>query len=188
MKRIVWRGKVIGGIPVGLLLCGLSVLFSLKIIYPFRYTEIITCWASTYQLDPYLVAAVIRSESRFRTNAVSHAGAIGLMQVTPTTGQWIAEQLNVEGFTEDALFDPDLNVKFGSWYLRHLLDQFNDSLEATLIAYNAGPTNLRRWQSGDGTIFPETVAYTTNVQRAWSHYRTLYEFPVLGDLLRKLPL
>ena len=110
------------------------------------------------------------------------------MQITPPTGQWIAEQLNVTGFTEDALFDPDLNVQFGAWYLYHLLDQFNNDVEAALIAYNAGPSNLRRWQSGDGTIFPETAIYATKVQRAWSHYRTLYELPVLGDLLRKLPL
>jgi soluble lytic murein transglycosylase len=109
------------------------------------------------------------------------------MQITPSTGQWIAEQLNVTEFTEDALFDPELNVQFGTWYLRHLLDQFNDNVEATLIAYNAGPSNLRRWQSGDGVIFPETVAYVAKVQRAWSDYRFLYELPVLRDLLQKFP-
>jgi len=187
MKRGTFRKKAFGWIFLTLLFL-LSVPSSLKIIYPLRHGEVIARWAATYRLDPHLVAAVIRSESRFRTNAISHAGAIGLMQITPPTGQWIAEQLNVTGFTEDTLFDPELNVQFGTWYLRHLLDQFNNNVEAALIAYNAGPSNLRRWWSGEGTIFPETAAYVAKVQRAWSRYRLFYELPILGDLLKIFPV
>ena len=187
MKRGAFRLKAFGWIFLTLLFL-LSVPACLKIIYPLRYNDLITHWASIYSLDPHLVAAVIRSESRFRTNAVSHAGAIGLMQITLPTGQWIAEQVDVTGFTEDALFDPELNIRFGTWYLRHLLDQFDNDVEAALIAYNAGPANLLRWRTGEGTIFPETAAYLTKVQRAWSGYRLFYELPILEDLLRMFPI
>jgi soluble lytic murein transglycosylase len=163
------------------------ILLSLKLIYPFRYTEIIDQWASSQHLDPYLVASIIRSESHFRPYALSQAGAVGLMQITPTTALWIAQQLEEANFAVEDLYKPDINIRFGTWYLRYLLDQFNENVENALIAYNAGPSNLRRWQSGEGTIFPETAAYMAEVKQGWVGYRFLYSLPILGHFLRGLP-
>ena len=165
-----------------------GLLCAIKVVYPLRYVEEIQHWASVHSLDPYLVAAVIRAESRFRPSACSHAGAMGLMQITPATGKWIAETLHHEGFTVENLYEPDLNIRFGTWYLRYLLDRLDEDVESCLIAYNAGPSNLKRWQSEGGTIFPETKDYVARVKRSWSAYRILYRLPLLGHLLKALPI
>jgi len=153
-----------------------------------RYTEEIDHWASVHSLDPYLVAAVIRAESHFRPGALSHAGAMGLMQVIPTTGEWIAELLHFEDFVAKDLYRPDVNIRFGTWYLRYLLDQLDEDIESALVAYNAGLSNLLRWQSEAGTVFPETRVYVSRVMRGWSTYRVLYRLPLLSRLLVALPI
>lgn len=156
----------------------LVILTGLQTFYPLRYAEIVERWSRDRSLDPHLVAAVIRAESRFRSHVVSHAGAIGLMQIMPATGKWIAEQVGKEGFKIADLYEPELNIRFGTWYLRHLIDQFGD-IDLALAAYNAGRTNVTRWQAGEGTIFPETAAYLVRVNRGWAWYRLLY--PRLRD-------
>jgi|LZCG01.1.fsa_nt_gb soluble lytic murein transglycosylase len=180
-----WQRRI-GGILllVVLLLLGLGVL---KVIYPLRYVDALDHWARLRSLDPYLVASVIRAESRFRPRACSPRGAIGLMQITPTTGEWIAAQVGEDGFTVENLYDPDLNIRFGTWYLRYLLERF-EKIDLALAAYNAGPTNLARWQAGEGTIFSETASYIEKVKRGRTAYRTLYTLPGIGPLLRALPL
>ena len=171
---------------------GILVVFGLlceiKIIYPFRYVREIEYWSSMHSLDPYLVAAIIRAESRFRPTALSQAGAVGLMQIMPTTGEWIAEKLQIEDFAADGLHRPDVNIRFGTWYLRYLLNQLNEDVESALIAYNAGLSNLLRWQSEGETPFPETSVYVSRVVRGRSAYRILYRQPVLGQLLASLPI
>ncbi len=163
-----------------LLLLGIGAL---KLLYPLRYEGEIKAWAESYSLDLYLVAAVIRAESRFDPHALSHAGAIGLMQIIPTTGEWIAAQIDEVGFTIEDLYDPEVNIRFGAWYLRYLLDRFGDA-NIALAAYNAGPSNAIRWQAGEGTIFPETARYIERVKRGEIVYRTFYDLPWLGRLLR----
>ena len=177
---------------VGWTLAGVFLVFGLlcvlKTVYPLRYVEEIERWAAAHSLDPHLVVAVIRVESRFRPSALSRAGAMGLMQIMPSTGAWIAERLAYDGFTVENLYEPDLNIRFGTWYLRYLLDRLNEDVEASLIAYNAGLSNLRRWQSEGGEIFPETKNYVARVNQGRSVYRILYRLPVVGHLLKALPI
>jgi len=187
MSRHAYRKRTIIWILAGLFLL-FGLLCCLKITYPIRYTKEIDHWASVHSLDPYLVAAVIRAESRFRPGALSHAGAMGLMQVIPTTGEWIAEKLQLEDFTVEDLYQPEINIRFGTWYLRYLLDQLDEDIESALVAYNAGLSNLLRWQSEGGTLFPETRVYVSRVMRGWSTYRVLYRLPFLSHLLMALPI
>ena len=185
MSRHAYRKKTLIWTLAGLFLF-FGLLCCLKVVYPLRYAQEIDQWASVHSLDPYLVAAVIRAESRFRPGALSHAGAMGLMQIIPATGTWIAEKLQLEDFTVEDLYQPDINIRFGTWYLRYLLDQLDEDIESALVAYNAGLSNLLRWQSEGGTLFPETRVYASRVMRGWSAYRVLYRLPVLSHLLTAL--
>ena len=181
------RRRTIGWILTGIFLV-FGLLCFIKVIYPLRYAEEIKHWAAVHSLDPYLIAAVIRAESHFRPGALSPAGAVGLMQIIPTTGEWIAEKLQLEDFTVEELYQPDINVRFGTWYLRHLLDQLDEDTESALTAYNAGLSNLLRWQSEGGKPFSETTVYVSRVLRGWSTYRILYSLPFLSHLLTALPI
>ena len=181
----LWPKLVKFSIAVLVLLVVLTI--AARLMYPFRYQDEAKVWAVEHRLDLYLVAAVIRAESSFRPGVVSRSGAIGLMQVTPATGEWIAGELGVMGFATDDLLDPNLNLRFGTWYLRHLYDRYGD-LDSALLAYNAGPSNLERWRTGDGSVFPETEAYRVRVTRGRTAYRVLYATPVLGWIMRALPL
>lgn len=187
MSRRAYRKRTIIWTLAGLFLL-FGLLCCLKVVYPIRYTKEIDHWASVHSLDPSLVAAVICAESRFRPGALSHAGAMGLMQIIPTTGEWIAEKLQLEDFTVEELYQPDVNIRFGTWYLRYLFDQLDEDIESALVAYNAGLSNLLRWQSEGGTLFPETRVYVSRVMRGWSAYRVLYRLPLLSHLLAALPL
>ncbi len=175
-----------GGWAVAITAAGLVLLgIGLASFYPLRYEEMVTSFSKAQGLDPYLVFGVIRAESRFRPHVVSRAGAIGLMQITPDTGEWIAGKLGASGFAPDDLFRPETNVRFGTWYLRYLLDRFGGDLDSALRAYNAGPGAVDRWTAGDGSVYPETAAYLEAVQRAERVYRSLYG-SFLGPLLRAL--
>lgn len=151
-------------------------LVGLRILYPISYTADIVAFADEYALDPALVAAVVRCESRFKAQAVSSRGAIGLMQIMPETGAWIAEQLAIADFGTDRLIEPALNLRFGTWYLRHLLDRFDDPDDA-LSAYNAGPTRVDSWISTSTAPFPETREYVERVARSVPVYRLYFAAP-----------
>jgi soluble lytic murein transglycosylase len=142
--------------------------------YPLRYEEFVIGHAENYRLDPELVAAVIYQESKFDPDAESASGAVGLMQLLPSTGQGIAERTGGDAWTPADLHDPELNIRYGSWYLRHLLDKYGDESLA-LAAYNAGQTNVDRWrEQGVGIQFPETRAYVERVQRLKAVYARAY--------------
>ncbi|HWG57216.1 MAG TPA: lytic transglycosylase domain-containing protein, partial [Gaiellaceae bacterium] len=117
-----------------------------RVRYPLRYEHIIRAHAENYRLEPQLVAAVIYQESKFDPDAVSASGAVGLMQLLPSTGQGIADRTGGSAWTPDDLKNPELNIRYGSWYLRHLLDKYEDEALA-LAAYNAGQTNVDRWRA-----------------------------------------
>ena len=170
---------------IALLLFILTVA-GLKLLYPFPYRTQITHWTSKYKINSYLVAAIIRTESHFRPHAVSSAGAIGLMQIMPTTGEWIAGKIGIEGFTTSDLSDPATNIRLGTWYLHYLIDRFGDTSTA-LIAYNAGPGNAERYREDTNAIFPETEEYLRRVKEGERVYRSLYTFPMIGSLFRALP-
>lgn len=143
--------------------------------YPLEYEQLVTRNARAYDLDPALIAAVIYTESRFEPDAVSEAGAIGLMQLMPDTGEWIATTTGGERFRVDDLYDPTTNVRFGSYYLGKLLEKYEGNLRIALAAYHAGQTNADKWLKRGGRIgFADTRAYVENVLEAREAYREAY--------------
>lgn len=102
------------------------------------------------------------------------------MQITPATGEWIAGKIGMTGFTPTDLYEPETNVRFGTWYLRYLLDRFSGDVATALLAYNAGPGAAERWAKGNEGVYPETAAYLEAVQRAERAYRALYSSLLLG--------
>jgi soluble lytic murein transglycosylase len=151
-----------------------------RLWYPLRYEQIVRGHARNYSLDPALVAAVIYQESKFKPNARSTSGAVGLMQLLPDTANGIALHTGGAAFRVDDLYDPEINVRYGSWYLRHLLRKYGDERTA-LAAYNAGQDNVDRWRrNGRGIQFPETRAYVDRVEDLKTIYRDAYGAE-LGD-------
>jgi soluble lytic murein transglycosylase len=116
-----------------------------RLWYPLRYDAIIRGHARNYRLPPELLAAVVYQESKFHADAHSSSGAIGLMQLLPATAEGIALHTGGARFRVADLYDPELNVRYGAWYLRHLLDRYGDERTA-LAAYNAGQQNVDRWR------------------------------------------
>jgi soluble lytic murein transglycosylase len=145
-----------------------------RLWYPLSYASIVRGHAANYHLSPALLAAVIEEESKFDANARSSAGAIGLMQLTPQTAEGIAQYTGGSRFVLSDLTNPEINVRYGAWYLRHLLDKYGDERTA-LAAYNAGQQNVDRWLAADeGIQFPETRAYVDRVERLKGIYRRAY--------------
>jgi soluble lytic murein transglycosylase len=145
-----------------------------RLWHPLHYREIVLGHAKNYRLDPALLAAVIYQESRFRANARSDRGAIGLMQLLPATAQGIAERTGGTRFRVADLYDPEINVRYGAWYLRHLLDRYG-SERLALAAYNAGQANVDRWRAAGLPIqFAETRDFVDRVEKLKSVYRHAY--------------
>jgi soluble lytic murein transglycosylase len=117
---------------------------------------------------------VIEQESKFDANAKSSTGAIGLMQLQPSTAKGIAIRTGGSKFVISDLYNPELNVRYGAWYLRHLLDKYRDERTA-LAAYNAGQENVDRWRAAHEDIqFSETRAYVSRVERLKGIYLRAY--------------
>lgn len=145
-----------------------------RIRYPLAYESIVRGHARNYSLDAALVAAVIYQESKFRADARSSSDAIGLMQLRPETAKGIALRTGGSRFRVDDLYDPELNIRYGCWYLRHLLRKYGD-VELALAAYNAGQANVDRWRAeGSGIAFRETRDYVARVLEARAVYRNAY--------------
>ena len=153
--------------------------------YPLRYDGIVRTHARNYRLDPALLAAVIAVESRFQPHVRSTAGAIGLMQLLPETAKGIATRTGGERFKISDLDTPELNVRYGAWYLRHLIDRYathRDALDLALAAYNAGSANVDAWvadaPAGQAVEIPaafaETRAYVHRVRSYEAVYRRVY--------------
>ena len=146
----------------------------LRARYPLEYDQIVNAHARNYDLDPALLAAVIYAESRFDPNAESEAGAIGLMQLLPETAKGIAARTGGTRFVVADLRDPEINVRYGSWYLDHLRGQY-DNTRLALAAYHAGQGNVDRWlREGGGIAFPETRDYVDEVERVRLVYAKAY--------------
>jgi soluble lytic murein transglycosylase len=145
-----------------------------RLRYPLRYEGIIKGHARNYGLEPQLLAGVIYQESKFDPDARSPSGAVGLMQLLPETGQGIADRTGGETWTPEDLLNPELNVRYGAWYLRHLLDKYG-SEELALAAYNAGQANVDRWRArGVGIQFGETRHYVERVRELKRMYAHAY--------------
>ena len=145
-----------------------------RLWHPFRYQEIVLGHARNYRLDPALLAAVIYQESKFNADAKSDRGAIGLMQLLPDTAKGIAVRTGGSKFRVSDLYDPELNVRYGSWYLRHLLDKYG-SERIALVAYNAGQANVDGWRArGIGIQFDETKEFVNHIESLKKTYRHAY--------------
>ena len=152
-----------------------------RIWHPLHYQQIVLGHAAHYDLDPALLAAVIYQESRFRADARSSSGAIGLMQLMPKTAQGIADHTGGSRFKLSDLGDPEINIRYGAWYLSHLIKKYG-SEKLALAAYNAGQQNVDNWlANGSGIAFPETRAYVARVESLKKLYRRIY------PVLRKSP-
>ena len=150
-----------------------------ELTLPLRHEDIIRQQAQDKNLDPSLIAAVIYAESHFR-DQTSHAGARGLMQITPETADEIARKSGGTEFEQGDLATPQINISYGSWYLRWLLDRYGENVELAVAAYNAGTGNVDRWIVRDPGLdrhdipFPETRAYVGRVLGAREKYRREY--------------
>jgi soluble lytic murein transglycosylase len=154
------------------------------VILPLRHDDIIRQQAAEKDLDPALIAGVIFTESRFR-DATSHAGAKGLMQLMPDTADYIARKSGGTAFVQGDLASPQVNIAYGSWLLRDLLDHYEGEVTLALAAYNAGQGNVDEWvasarargedfRAADHIPFPETRAYVQTVLAAREDYRREY--------------
>jgi soluble lytic murein transglycosylase len=144
--------------------------------YPLRYEHIVTGHARNYELDAALLAAVIYRESKFEADAESSSGAIGLMQLLPDTARGIALNTGGSRFQVQDLYDPEINVRYGSFYLRRLLRKYNNDVELALAAYNAGQANVDEWlAAGDEIRFPETREYVDEVLEIRDIYARAYD-------------
>jgi soluble lytic murein transglycosylase len=145
-----------------------------RLRYPLEYAHIVAGHARNYDLDPALVAAVVYRESKFDAGAVSSSGAIGLMQLLPDTAEGIAELTGGTKFEVADLYDPEINVRYGSFYLRRLIRKYGD-LELALAAYHAGQGNVDAWLAdGEGIGFAETRGYVDDVLELTEIYRRTY--------------
>ena len=146
----------------------------IRLRYPLEYEHIVTGHAENYDLDPALLAAVIYRESKFEANAKSSSGAIGLMQLLPDTAKGIALHTGGSQFEVEDLWDPEINVRYGAFYLRRLLNKYGD-VRLALAAYNAGQANVDEWlANGEGIAFPETRHYVDEVMHARDVYAETY--------------
>jgi soluble lytic murein transglycosylase len=185
MRRRLFAIALAGG------LAALAAVFVLPILdkavkevtLPLRHEDIIRQQAERKQLDPALIAAVIYAESKFR-DSTSETGAKGLMQIQPDTARFIADRSGGTEFRISDLGTPQVNISYGSWYLRYLLRRYDGNETLAIAAYNGGETNVDRWIAKSGrprdrfTVkqipFEETRAYVKRVQDARRDYRRSY--------------
>lgn len=152
--------------------------------YPLGYWDLITTYSAANDLDPFLVAAIIRQESAYDPDALSSADAHGLMQIIPKTGKRLAQNLKLKNFSTSQLYDPELNLKLGAHYFAELLEKYSGNLYRALAAYNAGPAATSKWWPEKGTVdhevivenisYRETRKYVKRVLRNQYQYRRLY--------------
>ena len=156
-----------------------------KLMYPIHYREDIRASASNYEVDPHLLAAIIRSETNFQTGRESSKGALGIMQIMPDTADWIIDQAQFTAVSMDDIHHrADVSIEMGSWYMQSLNKQFDQNQIAAVAAYNAGPGNVKRWMTErvwDGTLeqlsdvpFGETRHYIKRVFYYYDKYKSLY--------------
>lgn len=172
------------------LILGAGVCY-LAIEYPIGYESLIVKYSNEYNLDPYLVASIINVESKYDTYAISSKDARGLMQISPQTGKWGSEVLEIGNYNEEILFEPETNIKIGTWYLSVLLKEFEGNIDLVLAAYNAGSGNVSKWLNNkeysiDGNNlssipFKETEDYLKRVKDNYKIYSTVYKRYILNS-------
>jgi len=162
-KKFFIIASVVTGAVFAVFLCAFVLLAA---AFPMRYSDIIKTQAAEFNVDTRLVFAVVWTESKFDSSAVSHAGAKGLMQLLPSTAKWCAEKLG-EDFSEERLLDPAFNIRLGVFYLSYLINKHGE--QTAIAAYNAGEGNIAKW---DGKIkYRETRDFVRRVRTARFVYR-----------------
>lgn len=183
------RGLTVRGIRIGLRLQNEASQPNerlLRIVYPFPYRAMVVAEATEKGLDPFLVSALTRQESLFKARISSPVGARGLMQIMPATGEVLARSARIDGWDDELLYQPEINVHLGTAYLAEQMDRYDESLPAVFSAYNAGPHRIDRWKRlfpewGDEQLFTERIPYRETrdyvkiLTRNIAVYRALYE-------------
>lgn len=158
-----------------------------KLLYPIYYRDVVFEACHEFHLDPLFVSAMIREESRHEAQVISSAGAYGLMQIMPATGSAVAKKLGVDNFNSQMLFQPKLNVRFGTWYMKQLMERFKHISQVEYIvsgAYNSGPDPVERWIEKYGVKdidefiedipYKETRNHIKKVMDSYQIYREIY--------------
>lgn len=155
----------------------------LKLIYKTDYSDIVTKYAAEYDLDPYLIYAVIKTESNFEQNATSNVGARGLMQLMNDTFQWVNTKMKDTTVTYDDMYNPEINIRYGAFLLNYLLEEFGNT-KAALAAYHAGRGAVNKWlqdtaYSSDGKTLHtipirDTNHYVQKVMNSYYKYKVIY--------------
>ncbi|HOR86202.1 MAG TPA: lytic transglycosylase domain-containing protein [Bacillota bacterium] len=163
----------------------------LKLIYPLKYKDEILEYGHLHKIDPSLIAALIKTESNFKPYAESRKGAKGLMQITSSTGEWIAGIIGIKDFSEDMLFDAGTNIKLGSWYIKYLTGYYSGDFELIFAAYNGGSGNVDKWLkdrniSSNGITldiipFPETEKFLVKLKKNYNVYKRIYRWEAVND-------
>ena len=155
-----------------------------RYLYPYPYKNLVELYSHTNGMDSALIASVIMNESRFQNNAHSPRGAIGLMQIMPETGEWIARELGDDAFSVERLHETETKMRYGVWYLAELKRAFAGNDILALAAYNAGRGTVQEWMEEGGwpwtfravdkIPYPETRSYVKNVLKNRIRYERLY--------------
>jgi soluble lytic murein transglycosylase len=186
-EALIERGRTIAGINLGWSLVADGHPWDhrlVRVVYPFPYREMVRREAAEWGVDPIMLAALIRQESAFEAEIVSHAGAIGLMQVMPPTGRALARSHGPDGFQPESLTTPEVNLHLGAAFFAEMSRRYDGELPLILSAYNAGPTRATRWRRypeaadwlrfTERIPFDETRGYVKNVRRNLGVYQLLY--------------
>ena len=170
-----------------------------QLLYPRPYWHLIQKYSAEFNVDPYLVVALMREESLFNVRARSRTGAMGLMQIMPSTGRGVAKSLKMDWIGDEVLYLPEVNVRIGVCYIAGLNQRFNGNPILVLSGYNAGPNATKKWlerhgTSGDMDLFvanipySETHYYVTRVIKSYWIYRLLYDPKALSEQQKKIDL
>lgn len=158
-----------------------------KAFYPKAYPELVARNAKTYGIDPFWILSIMREESHFMENTLSRSNAMSLMQILPSTGKWIAQKVGHRPWHKNHLWKPEVNIKFGSWYLKYLSELFSGDLFLASAAYNGGQGNIQRkvengpfkhldvLQRLDKAPMSETRDYYKKVMGTYWNYQKLYK-------------
>ena len=183
LKILIVLVLVLGMIGVGVLLLPEREIEKTVQPYPMEYTDLIVRYAAENGLEPAHVAAVILAESSYRADAVSSVNAQGLMQLLPSTAEWIAGKFD-ESYVEGCLFNPETNIKYGCWYLGFLMDRYDGDKTCTSAAYHSGQGTVDKWlkdpaYSTDGrtlSVIPGSNAdtYVYRILEYYEKYDEIY--------------
>jgi soluble lytic murein transglycosylase len=164
---------------VVVVVCSVFIFLFNFVLYPLKYKNVIIKYSNQYQIETALIASIICNESSFNAGVTSKKGAVGLMQLMPSTAEWLCNFVD-EVYEEKKLYQPEFNIKLGTYYLKYLTDKFKD-VDVAVVAYNAGEGTVVGWlkdkkYSEDGKSlklipYKESSRYLTNVKRGVLVYR-----------------